>query len=112
MARIVVTGGRNYTDWKTVYKVLSNFHTLELFVGDAMGLDYLARRFYYEKATIPNIFDADWDKHGKAAGSIRNREMLEAAGKHALVIAFPGRGTANCIKTAKELGMTVLRVEE
>ena len=46
-------------------------------------------------------FKADWDKFGRAAGPIRNAQMLRE-GKPDLVVAFPGgRGTANMVAQAK-----------
>ena len=53
---------------------------------------------------------ANWDLHGKAAGPIRNRTMLNAH-PNAIVVAFPGgRGTDNCISEAQARNMTILRV--
>ncbi len=56
----------------------------------------------------PTVFKADWSKHGKAAGPIRNRRMLEE-GKPDLVIALQGgKGTASMIALAREAGVRVL----
>lgn len=56
-------------------------------------------------------YPADWKKYGKAAGSIRNKQMLEE-GKPDVVIAFPGgKGTAHMVKIAKEAGVKVIEVE-
>lgn len=53
-------------------------------------------------------FEADWHRHGRAAGPIRNRRMIEE-GKPDLVVAFPGgRGTANMVKQAREAGLEVI----
>ena len=58
-----------------------------------------------------SIYPADWDKHGKAAGPIRNKQMIDE-GKPDLVIAFPGgRGTAGAVRLAKFAGVTVRVVE-
>ena len=56
---------------------------------------------------------AAWQQHGRAAGPIRNRQMLERSldlasalplGAGLLVIAFPGsRGTASLVDQAKRL---------
>ena len=52
-------------------------------------------------------YPANWKKHGRAAGPIRNKQMLEEA-KPDLVIAFPGgAGTANMVKQAREAGVKV-----
>ena len=57
------------------------------------------------------MYPADWDTHGRGAGPIRNKQMLEE-GKPDLVIAFPGgKGTANMIGQAKEAGIPVREIE-
>lgn len=59
------------------------------------------------------MFTADWDKHGKSAGPIRNQAMLSGTiGDLAdLLIAFPGgRGTEDCIRQADLLGIPLLEV--
>lgn len=52
---------------------------------------------------------ADWDTHGRAAGPIRNQEMVDAGAE--LVIAFSDqpvtRGTADLIARAKDAGIPV-----
>lgn len=54
-------------------------------------------------------FPADWKRHGRAAGPIRNQRMIDE-GKPHLVIAFPGgRGTADMIRRAEAAGVRVLR---
>lgn len=62
----------------------------------------------YAKAhSIPvKIFPADWNKHGRKAGPICNRQMLQyILGGKPLVIAFwdgVSRGTKNMIQQAQE----------
>jgi hypothetical protein len=56
-------------------------------------------------------FPADWDKYGKAAGPIRNKQMLDE-GKPQAVIAFSydlarSRGTANMVAQARDAGLPV-----
>ncbi|MEM9912925.1 MAG: hypothetical protein AAF922_19365 [Pseudomonadota bacterium] len=49
---------------------------------------------------------------GRAAGPIRNKEMLDE-GCPDLVVAFPGgRGTANMVKQAQAAGVEVLDKRE
>jgi predicted Rossmann-fold nucleotide-binding protein len=53
---------------------------------------------------------ADWKKHGKAAGPMRNRRML-LDHKPDIVIALPGgRGTADMIRQAEAEGVRVVRL--
>lgn len=113
MIRIAFTGGRDYKNKELVIRVLDLLggdRDIEVLVGDASGLDSLV----YELTTYHKcrVFAADWDNYGRAAGPRRNRAML-VEGKAELLVAFPGgRGTANCIRTAHELDIPVLEVQD
>lgn len=111
--RVLVCGGRHFNDALTLGSWLGGVHknngpiTL-LIEGGACGADYMARKFAEWHGIPTKTFPADWDKHGKAAGHIRNRQML-VEGKPDLVVAFEGgRGTANMVEQAKAAGVKVL----
>jgi hypothetical protein len=74
------------------------------------GVDLLARD-WARAAEVPSItFLAEWDKHGRAAGPIRNQQMLDD-GRPDLVVAFPGgRGTADMVRRASKAGIEVVHV--
>lgn len=63
---------------------------------------------YFEGWPELKIFKADWGKHGKKAGPIRNKAMIDDA--DALVAFWDGksRGTKNCIRCATDKGIPVL----
>lgn len=78
--------------------------------GGAPGADDRAIDWAASNWTPVEVYKANWNTYGKAAGMIRNKQMLEE-GKPDLVIAFPGgRGTANMIKLAREAGIEVKEV--
>lgn len=111
--RVLVCGGRDYDDAERVQQVLNAIPITTLIEGCANGADRLAERYVQNDAssTVTLLhFPADWDKHGKAAGPIRNRQML-VEGKPDLVVAFPGgRGTANMIEQATNAGIPVKEI--
>jgi hypothetical protein len=109
---IIVTGGRDYDDWARLQDVLSVFNVGLIIQGGASGADRLAKKFA-EEYLINNVtVEADWNKHGRAAGPRRNWEMLMEYPK-AIVVAFPGgAGTANCVKQALQLNRIVLMVQK
>ena len=69
--------------------------------GGAGGADYLARRFAKLWELDCVTVRAEWNKHGKAAGPLRNQKMIDEH-KPDMVVAFPGgTGTADMIRRAK-----------
>ncbi len=114
--RILVCGGRDYTDRNRVYDVLDAIHhetpVTAIIEGGAAGADHFAC-LWSAKRNIDGHqrFAADWTLHGKAAGPLRNARML-AEGKPDLVIAFPGgRGTADMVRKAEAAGVPVRKIE-
>jgi SLOG family YspA-like protein len=110
--RVLVCGGRDFSDTDWAYRILDELHrnnNIDVIIeGDARGADRIAG-YWAGKNRIDNLkFRADWDRYGKAAGSIRNTKMLKES-KPDLVLAFPGgRGTANMISQAKLADIPVL----
>lgn len=85
----------------------SGFKITTVISGAAKGID-LAGEAYAKHFKIPlEVFPADWNKHGKAAGPVRNTEMANVA--DALIAVWDGesKGTKNMINTAKSKGLQV-----
>lgn len=122
--RVLVCGGRDFDDWRLLDNYLTKFfelriekHNLEksdflLIQGEAKGADFLARVWakYYGIPYKDGSFPADWKKYGKAAGSIRNKQMLDE-GKPDIVVAFKGgTGTADMLKKAQDSDIVTYEV--
>lgn len=107
-----VTGGRDYQNFALVCQVLDALLTrvpdLHLIHGAARGADTLAR-CWAESHGVPHTpYPADWTQHGKSAGAIRNRQMIQE-GKPELVVAFPGgRGTQDMVDASTKAGIRIL----
>lgn len=115
MTRYLICGGRDFTDRALMDKALTSLilHPEDALVihGAARGADLMAGDWAREKGvpveTYP-ITSADWDRYGKAAGAIRNREMLEK-GRPDVVLAFPGgNGTANMVRQARTASVVTI----
>lgn len=87
-----------------------------LFHGGARGADRTIGRAAHQLGWPVEVLPADWRRHGRAAGPIRNRELLElaisraealssaAAPASVLVVAFPGgAGTASLVREARRM---------
>lgn len=111
--RIIVCGGRDYADRDHVFRVLDKIHTLrsicEIIQGECpAGADRFAREWALNRGQTLTRCRAEWEKHGKRAGPLRNRHMLTL--KPDGVVAFPGgRGTQDMITAAQEAGVPVYR---
>lgn len=112
--KILVCGGRNYSNRSQLYKMLDGIHGLwgitEVMHGGASGADSLAAEWANFNLNGSTAYPADWETHGKKAGPIRNSLML-GIGQPDLVVAFEGgRGTADMVSKAKRAGVTVWEV--
>ena len=78
--------------------------------GCARGADTLGIEWAEASGVEVARFPADWNTHGRAAGPIRNQQMLDE-GKPDLVVAFPGgRGTADMARRARAAGIKLIVV--
>lgn len=123
---VLVTGGRNFDDRAFLFGKLDLLHKkrgIRLLVhGAARGADTLAELWARENQVNYLGVPAKWDWYGKAAGSLRNEEMLDCVIpmglghghlKIDLGVAFPGGvGTANMVGLLKTEGTRVWDLRE
>lgn len=112
--RVLVCGDREWTDEHAIRCVLARYNQRPLGIaavihGDCRGVDRIAGKVAAEMGIPVESFPAEWEKHGRAAGPIRNRQML-AEGCAQYVMAFhdnigASRGTADMLRAAKAAGV-------
>jgi Bifunctional DNA primase/polymerase, N-terminal/YspA, cpYpsA-related SLOG family len=127
---ILVTGGRAWSDFGRLTKALDEAtrqarRPVRLLVGDCpTGADQQARIWARRRRVPAEVFRARWDdmategKPRKAAGPLRNLELLDALDQAAgerLVYAFHddlehSRGTRHCVAAARRRGYDVILV--
>ena len=116
--KLIIAGGRNFRDYAYmkqecdfILSKLINTHKIEIISGGAKGADNLGQEYARENNYTLTIMKADWDKHGKSAGYVRNQEMANVA-TH--VLAFwdgESRGTKHMIDIAKKDGLSYKVIE-
>lgn len=111
-ACVVVCGSRNWPA-RHAQKIRRRLVWLPsntiVVTGGARGVDNQADYFAGDLGLDRIVFKANWKRHGKQAGPIRNRRMLDT--DPVLVIAFrakgESRGTDDCINEAARRGIPV-----
>jgi ABC-type Fe3+-hydroxamate transport system substrate-binding protein len=109
--RLLICGSRNSDNYeipKFIEKV-NEINPSVIISGEARGFDTLAKNYARVYGIAYEGYPADWKKHGKAAGPIRNKQMLDE-GKPDKVLAFlapNSRGTRNMISQAEKAGIPV-----
>lgn len=108
--RVIIVGSRDFTNQGAVDAAIkeSGFQITEVVCGGAAGVDWCGW-MWADKNNIPKImFKADWKRHGKAAGPIRNGQMADYA--EALIAVHHAKnspGTKNMIDQANKKGLRV-----
>lgn len=76
-------------------------------VGDADGIDAAARQWAESHQGVePDVHRADWKRHGKGAGGLRNQAMVDSGAEIALAFPAPDSvGTWDCLKRAAVTGI-------
>ena len=109
--RVLVFGGREYSDRQRVFRALDALHakhTVTLVIhGGARGADTLGGQWAQERGLPVKVFMADWNTHGKRAGPLRNQQMLDE-GKPDAAVGFPGgTGTQDMAGRLAKAGVKV-----
>lgn len=99
---IAVVGSRTFDNYALLKSVLDNYHIATIVSGGASGADSLAQQYAQEKGILIKVYPADWKKYGRAAGAIRNKEIVHTAD---YIFAFWDQrspGTKNCLEFANK----------
>src|ERR1043165_972253 len=117
MKRLLVCGGREYTDHLTLHLILIDHLPIGVIIeGGARGADTLAREFAQTYDIPFEEYPADWKTYGRAAGPIRNQQMIDE-GKPTDAVAFYDRpraeskGTADMVRRLKKAGIPVEEID-
>ena len=82
----------------------------EIVSGGACGVDAEGEHFASHFGVPVKRFSADWDKHGKAAGPVRNRQMAEYADVLLLIWDGRSKGSANMREEMKRRDKPIYEV--
>ena len=108
---VLVCGDRFWQDAHTIRRVLAGLGPDTVVHGGAPGADRLAGVVAAGLGLSVRAYPAQWHQYGRAAGPLRNQEMLADA-RPDLVLAFHrnlarSRGTGDMVRRAQAAGVQV-----
>lgn len=119
-SRIIVCGGRHFDDYACLESVMAKVMSdlglklpeIEIVSGHCQGADQLGETYAERHGISCKVFPAQWEVYGRAAGPVRNSEMIKYAAESEVpvVVAFVSprsRGTMDTVKKAKKQGFRV-----
>lgn len=115
--RLLVCGGRDFSNSALVYRVLEELHSAHRFTlvihGGERGVDSLTDAWAMNKRLPIEAYRPDWPLHGKLADAKRQVEMLRS-GRPTMLVAFPGgKGTKNLVQLAYSIPIpTIILYDE
>ncbi len=110
--RVLICGSRTYKNAAAIAEAVHGLPTGSVVIhGAARGADSLADLYARQNGLETEAYPLDWDKYGKGAGPVRNKQMLDE-GRPTDVIAFVANptnspGTANMVLQALARGVPV-----
>jgi len=103
MKKIAIVGSRDFLDLNLIKEFVTTLPKDTVIIsGGARGVDSTAEVAAAENGLETKIFYPEWEKYGKSAGFIRNKQIVDEADE---VYAFwdgKSRGTKNTIDTARK----------
>lgn len=110
--RLIIAGSRTIEDMAVVEQALqaanaSPERVQEVVSGAARGVDRLGEQWAARHGIKVKRFPADWRKHGRAAGPLRNAEMAAYATHLVAVWDGQSRGTKSMIELTRARGLRV-----
>lgn len=109
--KTIIAGLRNFHDYGFVADCLAktDIQITEVVSGRASGVDHLGEIWAKAKGLPIKVFRADWDKYGKAAGPIRNKQMAQYA--EALIAFWDGKspGIGSMLREADRAGLKFVK---
>lgn len=111
--KLIIAGGRTLSVSpqfiQEIIHLLKIRHS-EIVSGGAKGIDDCGETFADYIFNPIKRFPADWEKHGKAAGPIRNREMANYSDCLLLIWDGESRGSKNMKEEMLKLNKPVYEV--
>jgi hypothetical protein len=104
--KVIVAGSRDFNNfamlWNNLDHILKGENDVTIISGCARGADNMGIQYAVEKGYDVIRMPADWDKHGRSAGYIRNVDMARIADMCVVFWDGTSRGTGHMIDICRE----------
>ena len=107
---VLICGSRDWSDPEPIRAAISALPAgTTVLTGGAQGADAIAERLARQRGDLAvRVMPADWARHGRRAGPMRNLAMLDQRRDRVLAFRRPGSpGTAQTIGEARRRGIPV-----
>jgi hypothetical protein len=111
--KLAVVGSRDIVDEELIFNSINSVikdvgGDVTIISGGARGVDSIAVKWAKDN-NVPFIeFRADWNKFGKAAGMIRNKDIIRECDTVLAIWDGKSKGTENSIKLGYSLNKNVV----
>lgn len=114
--RVLICGDRFWTDEQVIKAFIAELPADTIVItGGARGVDTIAFLASQARGLKTMVFLADWKRYGRAAGPIRNQQMLDAASD---LVAYAhdnlelSKGTRNMVSLARKAGVPTINIRD
>lgn len=111
---LIIAGGRDFNSYEVLdesikikYPELCECDNLIVYCGTAKGADTIGEEWAKENEVKIKYFRPDWNRLGKRAGIVRNKEMLEKATHLLCFWDGVSKGSKNMIEISIKKGIKV-----
>lgn len=110
--KLIIAGSRTFNNYELLKSkvdalLINTNQPIEIISGTAIGGDKLGERYAKERGHGIKQFPADWERYGKGAGFIRNRQMAEYATHCIIFWDGLSKGTKMMIDLARQYELTL-----
>ena len=114
--RILITGSRDWQDYGLLRQILLRTYQKSgpytLVHGAARGVDREAAKFALSLGCDVEPHPADWGRHNRSAGIIRNNAMVSLGSDYCYAFIHNGSpGASHCAGAAESAGIRTFRFE-
>jgi ABC-type sugar transport system substrate-binding protein len=116
--RVIISGDRNWTcsdlARRVIARLVARHGEVDIVQGSADGVDFAFVEAAYDAGCGVCSFPADWEKHGKRAGPLRNQEMVDAGAEFVIAVHRSlawSRGTGDLVRRALAAGIPVYLID-